>query len=202
MSETKAFQIELFQRLNNKFKDCLIEWRTFSNYIHYSPRVDVAVGPYSTPEFGNQGDIINQVYLTNEQWIQELFNFHQENMAGYLNEYQLPDFHEIIHFNRNPRCFLAIEIENKTSKKHILGSVVNASSLGKIGIGIPMHDSTFRTFARILNYLSFLKNVGKNTFHTNNFLLLKREQVLSTLPRFDNAQANELAMPIRLGSNE
>jgi hypothetical protein len=179
--ESKTFQHELYGKLGDKFPHSHKEWRTFSDFTHYAPRVDIAIGPFSTTEFGNQRLEIDETYMENSTWLHQLFDFHRENMANYLIEYQLPDFDEIINFNNNPRCFLAIEIENKNSKKHVLGSIVNASSLGKIGIGIPMRDYTFRTFARILNYLSFLKNVGKNTFHTNNFLLIRKEQILSIL---------------------
>src|SRR5262249_42665188 len=83
----------------------------------------------------------------------------------------------IIDFNSNPRCLIAIELENKNSRKHVLGSVVNASALGKIGIGIALNQKTLNTFRRLLNYLSFLKNVDKNTFNTNNFFIVTSEQI-------------------------
>ena len=38
--------------------------------------------------------------------------------------------------NSNARCFLAIEIENQTDRKHLMGSSLNSSIMGKIGIVI------------------------------------------------------------------
>ena len=96
-------------------------------------------------------------------------------------EYNLTPFDQINRINFNARCFLAIEIESQNSKKHMMGSIINASSLGRIGIGIAYNDSAFRTFKRILNYLAFLKRVEKNTYNTANFLLLSKDQFFELL---------------------
>ncbi len=69
--------------------------------------------------------------------------------------------------NRNSRCLIAIEIENTNSKKHMMGSIVNAASLGRIGIGVAYCDSAMRTFLGIVNYLNFLKRVEKNSFEAS-----------------------------------
>ena len=45
-----------------------------------------------------------------------------------------------------------------------MGSLINAASLGRAGIGIAYNDSVKRTFVRIMNYLRFLKRVEKNTY--------------------------------------
>lgn len=67
-----------------------------------------------------------------------------------------------------------------------MGSIVNAASLGRIGIGIAYNDSVLRTFIRILAYLSLLKRVGKNTYDTTNFLIVTKEQFLTILEATDN----------------
>ena len=72
---------------------------------------------------------------------------------------------------------MAFEIENTSTKKHIMGSMINAASLGRIGIGIAFNDSVMRTFVRILNYLGFLKRVEKNTYDASNFLIITKEQL-------------------------
>jgi hypothetical protein len=58
---------------------------------------------------------------------------------------------------------------------------VNAASLGRIGIGVAYNDRTLRTFVRLLNYLGFLKRVGKNTYKTTNFLILTKDQLESII---------------------
>jgi len=58
-----------------------------------------------------------------------------------------------------------------------MGSIINACSLGRVGIGIAFTESTLWTFMRILNYLSFLRIVDKNSYNTNNFFLLARDQL-------------------------
>jgi len=98
-----------------------------------------------------------------------------------MNEINIPEFDYLTRKNQNARCFLAIEIENTSTKKHIMGSMINAASLGRIGIGIAYNDSVKRTFLRILNYLAFLKRVEKNTYDTTNFLILTKEQFLEIL---------------------
>ena len=62
-----------------------------------------------------------------------------------------------------------------------MGIVINAASLGRIGIGIAYSDKTFRTFIRILNYLGFLKRVEKNTYDTTNFLIITKDQMTTLL---------------------
>jgi hypothetical protein len=59
-----------------------------------------------------------------------------------------------------------------------MGSMVNAASLGRIGIGVAYKDSVKRTFLRLLNYMAFLKRVGKNSYDTTNFLILTKEQLV------------------------
>jgi hypothetical protein len=64
-----------------------------------------------------------------------------------------------------------------------MGSMVNAASLGRIGIGVAFNESVKRTFLRILNYLAFLKRVDKNTYDTTNYLILTKEQLITLTER-------------------
>ena len=57
-----------------------------------------------------------------------------------------------------------------------MGSMINAASLGRVGIGIAYNDSVLRTFIRMLNYMGFLKRVEKNAYDTTNFLIVTKEQ--------------------------
>ena len=112
-----------------------------------------------------------------DTFLRGIYNFHVTNVGDEcINEINIPEFDFVTRKNQNARCFLAIEIENSSSKKHIMGSMINAASLGRLGIGIAYNDSVKKTFLRILNYLAFLKRVEKNTYDTTNFLILTKEQ--------------------------
>lgn len=178
----KEYQDTMIQLLANKLIDLQVigEWSAFSGISYqYSPRVDIAVGPFSITPNANQkveyDRILNQE--NTDAFLHKIYDFHVENVGNeWINEITIPEFEIVTHKNQNARCFLAIEIENSSTKKHIMGSMINAASLGRIGIGIAYNDSVKRTFLRILNYLAFLKRVKKNTYDTTNFLILTKEQ--------------------------
>jgi len=155
------------------------EWRAFQglNY-QYSPRVDISVGPFSAYPNPNQMEEYNRILQTENvnNFLRAIYQEHIENVNDWAFEINVPDYEELIQKNQNARCFLAFEIENTSTRKHIMGSMVNAASLGRIGIGIAYNESVKRTFIRILNYLAFLKRVEKNTYDTTNFLIITREQ--------------------------
>ena len=179
----KQFQeritLEIASKLNNN--KVISEWIAFQGIPYqYSPRVDIAVGPFSTRPGGNLIDEYNQLLLDRSinDFLRKIYDCHIENIGvEWLNEITIPNFNDLIQKNRNARCFISIEIENTSTKKHIMGSMINAASLGRIGIGIAYNESVKRTFVRIMNYLGFLKRVEKNTYDTTNFLIVTKEQI-------------------------
>ena len=179
----KEFQNGLIDPIENKFQrqEVRNEWTAFTGQIYqYSPRVDIAVGPFSIAPGPNRINDYNRLLRTrgNNRFLRSAFAMHIENLDQTLYEEIIhPDYAEAVNRNQNARCFIAFEIENKNSKKHIMGSIVNAASLGRVGIGIAFTESTLRTFCRILNYLSFLRRVGKNTYDTTNFFVLTIDQI-------------------------
>jgi hypothetical protein len=187
---TKEYQEQKIEPLINALGglEVISEWISFrGNRTQYSPRVDIAVGPFNIgpgPNIRHEYDKILDTNNEARRFLTAAFEFHNANMETLAPELAFRDFDERIRINENSRCFLSIEIENKNSKKHIMGSVVNACSLGRIGIGIAFSESTLRAFSRIMNYLNFLESVGKNTYRTTNFLLLSTEQ-------FDHLIENE-----------
>ena len=188
---TKEYQKSICLLLQNKLERYDIdihigeEWTSFSGKKNlYSPRVDIAVGPFSMGLGENQTCNYNRLIQKNtiRFFLQSLYDLHKNNIGDeYLNEITIPDFEFVLNKNQNARCFLALEIENRNSKKHIMGSIINAASLGRIGIGVAYTDKTLRTFIRILNYLGFLKRVEKNTYDTTNFLIVTKEQLTTLL---------------------
>ena len=183
----KEYQDLTVPLIANKLTDLEVvsEWSAFRgiNY-QYSPRVDIAIGPSSVAPGGNQTTEYNRILRKDDidTFIKRVYDYHVENIGlEYLNEINIPEFDFVTRKNQNARCFLAIEIENTSTKKHIMGSMINAASLGRIGIGIAYSDSVLRTFIRILNYLAFLKRVEKNTYDTTNFLILTKDQFQNLL---------------------
>lgn len=174
------YQIFLAPLMTAKFIDLEVvsEWRAFRgmNY-QYSPRVDIAVGPFSVAPGPNRTAEYNQIIQRPvvNRFLKSLYDTHVENIGEeWLNEIKIPEFDYLIRKNQNARCLMSIEIENSSTKKHIMGSMVNASSLGRIGIAY--NESVLKTFLRMLNYMGFLKRVEKNTYDTTNFLIVTKEQ--------------------------
>ena len=71
---------------------------------------------------------------------------------------------------------MAIEIENATTMKHLMGSMVNAGALGRVGVAIAWNPPKLKAFRRVREYLGFLSRVGKNSFNTANLLIVTHTQ--------------------------
>jgi len=189
---TKEYQNIIHSLIQTKLEGLEVknEWTAFTGYHnHYSPRVDIAVGPFSIVAGQNQTHVYNQLVTTEniESFIRQLYNIHMENIGlEEKNEIKISPFEDLIYKNQNARCFLAIEIENENSKKHIMGSLINAASLGRIGIGVAYSEKTMRTFIRIMNYLGFLRRVEKNTYDTTNFLIISKGQMQTILTQIND----------------
>lgn len=188
---TKEYQNIIHPLIQTKLEGLEVknEWTAFTGYHnHYSPRVDIAVGPFSIVAGQNQTHVYNQLVATEniQLFIRQLYDIHIQNIGLEVkNEITIPSFEDLIYKNQNARCFLAIEIENENSKKHIMGSLINAASLGRIGIGVAYSEKTMRTFIRIMNYLGFLRRVEKNTYDTTNILIISKDQMQNILTQIN-----------------
>jgi hypothetical protein len=87
----------------------------------------------------------------------------------------MKEFNESL-LNRNPRCFLAIEIENTGTRKSRLGSIINASAIGKIGIVVAWNNEVLRELEKIEDYLRFLREVGKIPEAFRNVMFIRKDQ--------------------------
>ena len=183
----RQYQYQLSASLSRKLMHPFVveEWAAFTGNVHqYAPRVDVALGPFSTTPGKTKEDEYNNLVLQPaiNDFLRQVFDFHMANVFS-MNipaermEIEFNHFENVIYKNQNARCLIAIEIENTSSKKHIMGSLVNAASLGRVGIGIAYTESVKRTFVRILNYLAFLTRVEKNSYDATNFLIITKEQM-------------------------
>jgi hypothetical protein len=120
---------------------------TFRDNGSYIPRLDIAVGPFNL-SFQNRRKDAGTIRDFRHPVLDRLgATIYEQNHGG-------------IYANRNPRCLIAVEVENTTSSKHILGGITNASMLGLYGIvvGSDRHIAKVR---RIHAYACKLKQVGK-----------------------------------------
>lgn len=180
-SAVENYQEELLYRLNMLLElEIKKEWASMQEERAlqiYSPRIDVAVGPFATEESLEltYNEILERWPV--QQFIRVLVEFNRQNLHQY-GDFVVPrEYDQISHLNFNARCLLAIEIENKVSRKHLMGGAINASALGRLGIVIPWSEDKLHAFIKLVRYLHYLRNAQKNTFDTSNLLIVTRNQM-------------------------
>jgi hypothetical protein len=170
------------------------EWNVAENSMDqftrklYCPRVDFAVKPFNTDlNFEYNNGLINSAY---------------ERFEGLLLRLKLASDAIMEDFdpNQNPRCFLAIELENKTSRKHRLGSLYNASVIGKIGIVVAKNTQVYNSLVKIRKYFEFLKNAWKSPYTPKNIMIVTESdflRVLEEYPAYSQGTRTELKGRLR-----
>lgn len=187
----KEYQIQIKDKLLDIYNEVKTEWYSFKGHKDkYCPRVDLAVGPFATDRryIEEYNVLINS--QKSHRFIQSLLSKHNSNVRSINPDENETDYETISDFNNNARCFLCIEIENKVSRKHLIGGLVNASALGRIGVLIAWTPDKLKAFLKLRNYLKFLARVDKNTFKTNNVLIVNREQFDECLDASLRARTN------------
>lgn len=179
-SPLQTYQDDMIRNLQQLYHapiPVLKEWRAITNISGlYCPRIDIAVGPFSVRRGGNCISEYDQLMNNTRGFIDQLLIHHQDNITRFHGNVNVSSFTTLRDHNRNARCLLAIEIENKVSRKHLLGGAVNAAALGRIGIAIGWNTEEVKAFVKLREYWDFLASVGKNTFNTANLLILTPEQ--------------------------
>lgn len=158
------------------------EWRSKFEPRIYSPRVDVAVGPFATTTGERLIEKYNEMMTESSVFLQRLIDFHLRNTQEEIPPEAI--FELLIITNRNARCFLAIEVENSGSRKHLMGDAINAAALGRIGIAIGWTPEKFQAFLNLKRYFEYMRSVGKNTFNLGNLLILNRDQLIEAIATF------------------
>lgn len=184
----REFQQQLAARLRMLFVNVPIEteWATMhgENGI-YSPRLDVAVGPFPV---GNLVYIseFNELVEAHHPFVRALYELSVRNFEEFGELATRMDYSEMIYRNSNARCFLAFEIENKVSRKHLMGGAINAAALGRIGIAVGWTREKVKALVKLRAYLLFLARVGKNLFSPYNLLVLSKEQLYQALGQHEH----------------
>jgi hypothetical protein len=190
MSKVDDFQEEIRDLLEDKLQqDAVTEWRSKMGQGLYAPRVDVAVGPFAIAAGEHREQEHSHLLYQNIALFRQLTAFHLENLnvitqetAQHDREVQINEkMDKLLQTNQNARCFLAIEIENKVSRKHLMGGAVNGSVLGKIGIAVGFTDKMHRCFLNLYRYFDFCRQVEKPTFNSANLLIVSKEQLMDAL---------------------
>lgn len=180
--EVKKYQELAYNSLRRIFGDDNVkkEWNVAKNTKDdftrelYCPRLDIAVGPFNID--------MNLTY--NNEKINRSVNVHRNFLKRMWrdSELRIGSFDDFLrNKNGNPRCFLAIEIENSGSSKHMLGNIVNVSIIGTIGIVIPFNEKKLSLCKRIKKYVTFTTEVGKIKTTFKNVLIVSKKNFLRAL---------------------
>jgi hypothetical protein len=140
----------------------------------YAPRLDIAVGPFNiNGRIEENNAAIIRTLDDNKDIIERLIE---------SAECSIPTFRELrSNRNKNPRCFLAIEIEKSGSRKHMLGNIANTSIIGALGIVVPFDDKALIAYKRICDYINFAAEVGKTRGIFKNVLIIKNQAFIHCL---------------------
>ncbi|MCR8843431.1 hypothetical protein NQ117_07025 [Paenibacillus sp. SC116] len=195
----QQYQLNLVGKLSKIFltNDVCDEWPSMGNEYNlsiYSPRIDVAVGPFATHE--RLGNCYDQMihYPRSELFFRKLVDYNRINLEMYDGFVEGSSFEEIRYLNHNARCLMAIEIENHVSRKHLMGGAINASALGRFGVVLPWTNEKLRAIVKLVRYLRYLRYAEKNTFDTTNLLIITKEQMDRAIEEAlfqENLQANQ-----------
>jgi hypothetical protein len=182
-SPVKTFQKALASQLAVLFSGVPVEqeWAAMreENGV-YSPRLDVAVGPFA---FGDSVYIVDFDRQLEKYscFCKCLYRHHVQTLIDNATPDQPLEYEHVVSRNSNARCFLAFEIENQVSRKHLMGGAINAAALGRIGIVVGWTPDKVKALVKLRSYLLFLARVGKNTFDPANLLILSKERLTDAL---------------------
>lgn len=190
-SDVKQYQATIVGLLRQIYPGVEVkkEWSSAFGAHTYCPRVDIAVGPFSVTHgeqfteahdelMSQSGDFILgmiQHHLCNVRLAYDRASPRRQEEPGHRV------FERLVEKNRNARCLMVIEIENRTTRKHLMGGAINAAALGRIGVAVAWNPAKLRAFAKLKRYLDYLASVRKNTFDTSNLLILDRDQFLQAV---------------------
>jgi hypothetical protein len=178
-SPVPKYQTAVVRKLTRRFPHVAVEdeWEAFSRGDDwYGPRLDVAVGPFAT--VGRLIDAYDQMETEHDGFLRCMWGHHVSNLRNAGVPVEALNFEGAFQRNYNARCFLAVEIENRSSRKHLMGGAINAAALGRVAVAVGWTDGMVLAFIRLRGYLKFLAGVNKPTFEIDNLLILSRKQFL------------------------
>ncbi len=218
--DKKNEDMEVCQELTRIFgrRDVDVEWSVCTDasddmvgaegeHVRYCPQVDFIVGPLNITkdeeELAEMRSTYDGLYEQFEGLFTALYNRDmviEKEVSKSLSKSEKKCI-ELLNIERksslvtnfNPRCFICIEFEKHTKEKHVLGGILHASALGKVGIILtPDEDEKqYERVMRIRRYLRFCVQAGKMGYNTNverNTILLPRDEFLGILRKYPFSQ--------------
>ena len=180
-SPVSRYQKLIARKLARRFGEVEVadEWRAFSrDDPWYGPRLDVVVGPFATTQ--SLADEYDRMEAIHRRFLEGLWAHHLENLRLYGSDVTHEVFAGAFARNSNARCFIAIEIENAGSRKHLMGGALNAAALGRVALAVGWRPHNVRSFVRLRSYFKFLNDVDKPSFPTSHLLILSKDQLLES----------------------
>lgn len=173
-----------------------LRYRLESGYRSYSPIIDISVGPFSERKgvslWGDYdrlvhfscdliGDMLEQFRCNYQDFGEGFFEIEERTLPSGYEDLLSTSEHALENVNWNARCFMAIEVEESGSRKHLLGDMINVSISGRIGVVIGYNRDKYETFLKQLDYLAYTVKAGKIRFNSRNIIVLKPDQFESIL---------------------
>lgn len=192
--ETRQYQEEMADLLRRLFtlpSQVSVDWRAMAHEVPffaapraqkghlprmYEPAIDIAVGPFAIEQ--RLVMEYDDLMLSSRGFIDRLISCHAHNTQALVGAHLGSMHFDVLRErNANARCFLAVEIERgNRDPKYLMGSAVNACSLGRIGVIVVWDEAKLQQFLRIERYLKFLAALEKNIFSSMNLVIVDRRQ--------------------------
>jgi len=207
LCEAESCQKIIYELLRIYFEEkteVRIEWDTSKDgnnglskngmWPPYCPRPDLAVGHFNLSE--NESEILKKrkeildLAKDSVKLLDKLSSVTFQNSESSTN-YRFHELREAIigqeeipdGFNKNPRCFMSIEIESSSHSKYLLGDITNACALGLVGIVVPTNSKSLKKFIELRRYLEFATFVKKMPKIFNNLIIIPAEDFSRVLSR-------------------
>lgn len=197
--------VNLLRRIFVGDRQVVAEWRAMlgeevrsprtRRRIMYSPEVDLAVGPFAVLQrYVDEYDRLADLHAHLLEAMRRAF---QTNLRNFGSSFKPPRLDSLCSFNQNARCFIALEIERgNTDVKYLMGSMINAASLGRLGVMVAWEWSRLSDLLRARESMALWCEAGKNTLNTVNLLFLTRNQVIRILTRFAPCPLPQTRRPV------
>jgi hypothetical protein len=175
-------------------------WRGLASSLMYSPAIDLAVGPFATDR--QYVDEFDLMVAWSRDLLLEMVRYFKLNLREFRSHYPAAAFKQMWRLNPNSRCFLAIEIERRNrSMKYLEGSMFNPSVFGRIGVLVAWDRDRLRDLLRARENFVYFNDLGKNSFRTENLLILDRDQFAQSLERAAQSREQKGRRKSRRSSN-
>jgi hypothetical protein len=156
------------------------DWDPFLEHYEVScPQFDYAVGPFAERKvvFDDEYD---EIMEDHGRLFRLLIDTHNHNVQD-LHLVRPLKFKEVRLHNQNARALILIDLVRKKSSKHVLGSIINASLLGKVAIMVAWDETRFESLKQQLDYIQHLYKMRLFGYKPRNLLIFEHNQLLEIL---------------------